>query len=254
MKQKINKLKDKIMNLMFPNDIKCMFCMEELNQNSYNCTCEHCLNTLPVIKKSCARCGSPMSENQQGVCVKCKSKNFNFVQAKSIFEYIEKPLNVIHRIKYNGELYLVEHVVKYLLDVYGMWNVFADVVTSVPMFPTKQKERGFNQSSLFAEEFAKRAKLDFKELCDKIIDTESQTKLNTKERMKNVENSFMVKTDVKRFVKNKIVLIIDDVITTGATTSEVSKVLMNAGAKACYVLTFAHTNINQMEFENKSKN
>ena len=57
------------------------------------------------------------------------------------------------------------------------------------------------------------------------------------------------KKELKNIVKDKVVLIIDDVITTGATTSEISKVLVKAGAKECYVLSFAHTKLTQLQCE-----
>jgi len=249
MKQKISKFKDMVLDLMFPSGIKCMFCANELNQNSYNTTCEICLETLPFIKNPCERCGSAMGENQMGVCLRCKSKNFNFVQAKSVFEYVNTPLNVVHNLKYNGKKYLSKYIVKYLLDIYSTWNVFADIVTCVPMFEEKEKARGYNQSKLLAEEFSRVAKVPFYELCSKVVDTPSQTELNTNERLNNVADSFAFKRELKKTIKGKTILIIDDVITTGATTSEISKVLLNAGAKECYVLSFAHTKLQELDFE-----
>ena len=234
---------------MFPSGIKCMFCASELNQNSYNTTCENCLETLPYIKNPCERCGSSMNENQQGVCFRCKSKNFNFVQAKSVFEYVDKPLNVVHNLKYNGKKYLVKYITKYLLDVYSTWNVLADIITCVPMFELKEKARGYNQSKLLAEEFSGVTKIPFYELCLKSVDTPSQTELNTNERLNNVADSFAFKPEFKSQIKGKTILIIDDVITTGATTSEISKILLKAGAKECYVLSFAHTKLQPMDYE-----
>ena len=226
-----------------------MFCTGELNQNAYNFTCENCLETVPFIKNPCERCGSPMNENQKGVCLTCKSRNYNFIQAKSIFEYNSEPLIVVHNLKYNGKKYLVEPMVKYLADAYATWNVFADVITCVPMFETKQKARGYNQSKLLAEKLAEVIKVPFYELCSKVVDTTSQTELGTKERLENIKDSFAFKKELKNIVKDKVVLIIDDVITTGATTSEISKVLVKAGAKECYVLSFAHTKLTQLQFE-----
>ena len=249
MKQKISRLKDAVLNLIYPKNIKCMFCSEELNQNSYNTTCENCLEVLPFIENPCDRCGSPMNENQVGVCFKCKKSNFNFTQAKSVFEYKDNPLIVVHNVKYNAKTYLVEYMVKYLLDIYATWGVFADIITNVPMFETKEKNRGYNQSKLLAEEFANKSKIPFIELSVKVVDNVSQTELNTQERIKNIEDSFMVKSEYKKEIKGKIILIIDDVITTGATSSELSKTLIEAGAKECYVLSFAHTKLNQMDYE-----
>ncbi len=253
MKQKISKLKDMILDLMFPSGIKCMFCANELNQNSYNTTCEKCLEILPIIKNPCERCGSSMNENQQGVCLRCKSKNLNFRQAKSVFDYTDAPLNVIHNLKYNGKKYLVEHITKYLLDTYSTWNVFVDIVTCVPMFEEKEKIRGYNQSKLLAEEFSQKANIPYYDLCAKSVDTPSQTALNTDERIKNVENSFSFNKEFRKVIKGKIILIIDDVVTTGATTSEISKILLKAGAKECFVLSFAHTKLQQLDYEESQK-
>lgn len=249
MKQKISKIKDKILDLIFPKNIKCMFCAGELNQNSHNATCEDCLEILPFIKNPCERCGSPMNENQKGVCLKCKNTNYFFKQAKSVFEYENLPLKVVHNLKYNGRKYLTEYMVRYMLDIYATWNLFADFVTSVPMFELKEKERGYNQASLLANEFSLQTKVPFYEFCSKSVDTLSQTELNTQERIKNVEGSFDFKPEYKKLIKGKTILIIDDVITTGATTNEIAKVLVNAGAKDCYVLTFAHTKLQQINTE-----
>ena len=234
---------------MYPKNIKCMFCVEELNQLEYNCTCENCMPILPFISKPCSRCGSPMNENQKGVCLKCKTRNFYFSQAKSIFEYTEKPLKVVHDVKYNGKTYLIEYMVRYLVDLYATWNIFPDLITCVSMFPSKEKARGYNQSKLLAERFAKDVNVPFYELCSKVVDTVSQTELNTKERIDNVKDSFKLKSEYFKLVKNKTILIIDDVITTGATCSEISKVLLEAGASACYALSFAHTKLDQVQTE-----
>lgn len=249
MKQKIKTLRDKILSLMYPKNIKCMFCMDELNQREYNCTCENCLEILTFITNPCGRCGSPMNENQQGVCIKCKKRNFHFINAKSIFEYIDLPKNVVHSVKYNGKKYLIEHMVKYMLDEYGTWNIFPDIVTCVPLFPTREKERGYNQSKIMAEMFAEKTNLLFYELCAKVVNTVSQTELDTNARIENVKDSFVFIDEFKKIIKNKTILIIDDVITTGATTSEISRILKQNGAGACYVMSFAHTKLNQFDVD-----
>lgn len=250
MKQKISKIKEAILNLIYPKNIKCMFCTGELNQNEYNVTCEDCLKILPFITKPCERCGSQLKENQQGVCLNCKKRNYNFIQAKSVFEYVDLPLKVVHNAKYNEKKYLLEYMVKYMLDIYATWNVFADFITCVPMFENKEKERGYNQAKVLAELFSEKVKIPFVEFCVKAVDTPSQTALNTQERIENVKDSFVFKKEFKRKVKGKVILIIDDVVTTCATTSEVAKMLVEAGAKECYVLSFAHTTLNEIAKEN----
>jgi len=249
MKQKIKALKDKILDLMYPKNIKCMFCTEELNNSEYNCTCENCMPILPFIKNPCEKCGSEMNENQKGVCIKCKKRNYNFSQAKSVFLYEGLPSSVVQGLKYSNKKYLVPHIIRYLLDIYSMWNVFADYVVCVPMFSTKEKQRGYNQSKLMAEEFSREAKIPFLDCLLKTKDTSSQTSLNVNERIENVAESFDVDKRYLTDIKDKIFLIVDDVITTGATSSEISKVLIKNGAKACYVLTFAHTQLQQINLD-----
>lgn len=249
MKQKIKNFTNKILDLIYPKNIKCMFCMEELNQNDYNCTCETCLEVLPFITHGCSRCGSPMNKNQKGVCMKCKSRNFYFTQAKSVFEYTERPMKVVHDVKYSQKRYLIEYMVKYMAEIYSTWGVFPDYITCVPMYPTREKERTYNQSKLLAEQLSQLVQVPFCDFCIKVVDTLSQTELNTSERIENIKNSFKCKQGLKNKIKGKRVLIVDDVITTGATTSEISRVLLENGAKECFALSFAHTKLDQMDFE-----
>lgn len=121
------------------------------------------------------------------------------------------------------------------------------------MFELKEKSRGYNQSKMLAQEFSSKTKIPIYEFCEKVVNTKSQTELNTKERMANVLDSFAFKSEFKKMIKGKVVLIVDDVITTGATTSEISRILLKAGAKECYVISFAHTKLNQMDFEESQK-
>lgn len=235
---------------MYPKNIKCIFCAEELNQNSHNCTCENCLRTLPYITKACSRCGTQLNCEEHGVCFRCKTANYNFVQARAVFVYKDYPLGVVHNFKYNKKKYLCEYIVNYLAEEYARWNLIADFVTFVPMFPIKEKERRFNQAKLMAERFAEIAKVSFIDCVEKIKDTKSQTDLTAKERADNIKDCFKFKSEFKKGIKGKTILIIDDVVTTGATTSELSKVLLQAGAKECYVLSFAHTQLLPMEHEN----
>ena len=238
-----------ILNLIYPKNIKCMFCTEELKESSYNVTCENCLNTLPFISNPCDKCGSPMNENQVGVCFKCKNNNQNFILAKSVFEYKDLPLRVVHNLKYNGNKYLVEYMVKYMVDMFATWNLFPDFITCVPMTKEREKAREYNQSKLLAEEFAKEVKVSFCDFCLRVKDVDSQTGLNQKERIQNVIDSFEFNKQYKKEIKNKTILIVDDVITTGATVNEISKVLLQAGAKECYALSFAHTRLYKIDVE-----
>ena len=238
-------IKNKILDLMFPRNIKCCFCGEELNSQANKNTCVKCCQSLPFINNPCLKCGSEMGKNTHGICFKCSKHNMDFLLARAVFSYEGRAVSLIKRIKYDGQTHKVENVVDYLLDCYNQHYLNADVVTFVPMTAHKTKWRGFNQSKLIAEEFAKRKELEIVETCIKVVDNESQTGFDFAKRKLNVENNFKFITENKDKIKNKTVLIIDDVVTTGATVSEIARLIKKNGAKECLVLSFAHTRIKQ---------
>lgn len=114
------------------------------------------------------------------------------------------------------------------------------LIIPIPLHPLKKYERGFNQSSLIAEQFSKKLGLIYIEegLC-KVKETISQTKLKIAERSLNVKNSFIVNPRYSSELKNKDIILIDDVFTTGATLREGAKVLKKAGARYVYLLAVA---------------
>ncbi|MBE5741228.1 MAG: ComF family protein [Clostridiales bacterium] len=241
MKQKkCTKFKEFILNLIFPRNIKCIFCGEELKENDVNNTCKNCFCSLPFVSNPCKRCGGPMIDGQVGVCQNCKRHNFDFALARTVFVYDEMLIKIIHSLKYNGNKYLIPPLTKYLLQAFATWDIFPDIVTCVPMYPSKEKVRGYNQSKELAKEFSKATKIPFVELCDKVIDNPSQASLGMRERLINVVDTYALKSEHKKLIKGKTILIIDDVMTTGATCSEVSKVLRHHGASVCHALTLAH--------------
>ena len=167
----------------------------------------------------------------------------DFLFARAVFSYEGMPRQMVTKIKYESATQKIENIVDYLLECFNKNYMHADVITFVPMTENKEKWRGFNQSKLIAEEFAKRKQLPIVATCKKIIDNESQTGFNFQKRKDNVKNNFAFIEESKSEIKDKVVLIIDDVVTTGATVSEIAKILKQNRAKDCLVLSFAHTRI-----------
>ena len=244
-KEVFKTIKNKIFDLLFPKNIKCCFCGEELNSQAKKNTCEACVKSLPFIKNPCLKCGSEMGNNTQGLCLKCSKHNMDFLLARAVFSYEGRVVNMIKKIKYDGQTQKIENVIDYIINCYNQHNLHADVVTFVPMTKSKIKWRGYNQSQLMAEEFAKQKGLEIVETCEKVVDNESQTGFDFAKRKLNVENNFKFLTEHKDKIKNKTVLIVDDVVTTGATVSEIARLIKKNGAKECLVLSFAHTRIKQ---------
>ena len=249
-KEKLKTVGKYFKSILFPCNIKCAFCGEELNGTEMNCTCLNCLNSLPFIKKSCPRCGGEIAEENSGVCIDCKINNYPFKNAYAVFNYTDSPLTAIHKLKYNGKKYLTKPLAQFLAQRFAIENVVPDIVTSIPLHSDKLKQRRFNQSELLAQEFCLLTGYTYCNLCEKVINTPSQTSLSFTARKDNVKDSFKLIKQHKHEIKNKTILVIDHVFTTGATSSEICKTLLDSGAKEGYVLTLAHVNLKNINPNN----
>jgi competence protein ComFC len=126
----------------------------------------------------------------------------------------------------------------------GMANVIlsdfflkkSDVIAPVPLFWWKRLRRGYNQSQLLADVVGSECGIGVKRLLRRVKNTKTQTALNEESRKENVSNAFEVNDGN---IKDKIVLLIDDVLTTGATVNECARVLKHAGAKKVYACVAA---------------
>ena len=241
MKNTFKKLKNYLLNLIFPKHIKCIFCGDELNEHSKLDTCIKCQNSLPLISTCCIRCGLPVPYDFVGVCQQCKQQNYSFETARSVFSYTNNVMALIKKVKFRSKKVFIPKMAEYMLSSFNEWNIKIDLITFVPMWPKSEKERGFNQSKLLAEELSKLSGIPVTYCANKIKNTLNQRDLSFQKRKENILDAFNVNKENKAEIKNKTILIVDDVFTTGATTSELSKTLKQSGAKACYVLTFAHT-------------
>ncbi len=115
------------------------------------------------------------------------------------------------------------------------------MIIAVPLSRKKQFKRGYNQSELIAKIIAKKSKIPYrKNILIKQKHNITQSNLNRKQRFENVKNVFKVTNDLK----NKKILLIDDIYTTGATVNECARVLKKAGASEVVVYTVARATIN----------
>lgn len=114
----------------------------------------------------------------------------------------------------------------------------SDVIIPVPLFWWKQLWRGYNQALLLAHEISEVCHIDITDIMLRRKHTKTQTRLDEDERRKNVHNAFTVKDNQ---IQHKKVLLIDDVLTTGATINECARVLKEAGAEKVYSLVAAIT-------------
>lgn len=242
MNKKVRKF---LTSTIFIKDIKCLFCGKELDKDSRYCACDECLNSLPFLRgKVCKYCGEPI-KSLATYCVRCKKHiDRGFDIARAEFLYSGKIKDAILNFKYYGNKYYAEYLSNFLLDVYVRNNFDADVVIPAPISAKSLKVRGFNQTELLCASFEDYGLAINKSCIKKVLETENQANLNFKDRQTNLVGAFKVID--KNAVKNKNVLLIDDIFTTGATVSEISFALKKAGAKRVDVITLCHDMVTEV--------
>jgi len=160
-------------------------------------------------------------------------------QMEAVFQFDEIVQAIIHQIKYQKADRLGRDFAAYARQI-GNNSFFQQegLVIPVPLFKAREKERGFNQSRCIAEGFYRESK---NQICSQLLRrsraTLTQTELNREERMKNVSQAFAVEND--ECINGKSIILVDDVVTTGATLNECAQVLKKAGALKVSGLTLA---------------
>lgn len=204
-------IKAKLLELLFPQDMKC-----------------------PV-------CGA---ETAEGVCASCREKVKPFVSRitpdgldgfTAGLQYGEAVREVVHRFKYGNASYLA-HFLSSWIQFPDEWADF--VIVPVPLHPSKLRERGYNQSELLSRELSLRSGFPVQiGWMRRIRNTGTQTELSVEERRRNVQNAF----SAAPACKGSTILLIDDVCTTGSTLSACAHALRIAGASAVYGASAAVT-------------
>ena len=220
----------------FEQNRTCELCKREVFEGEY--FCERCRKKLPWNGEFvCPICGRKTFQGA-GICSECKARFPLFTRARAPFLYKDEIVGLIHAFKEEA---------RYLCVAFGREMIAllpffprATLLVSVPMTEEKRKARGFNQADLLARYVADHSSLPYRsDLLLKEKEGEEQKGLTAKQRAKNVRGLFRVAD--KRACQGQGILLIDDVMTTGATANEISRILIAAGATYVYLLTAACT-------------
>ncbi len=207
-----------------------------------------CSRCWSKIKKNvppfCHSCGRHLEKNTlaKNICPECLRKKLHFDRAFSPCSYEGVIKNLIHEFKYKGKAHLAKPLSKIMTDFIREYSLpidYLDLIIPMPLHKTRLREREFNQ----AEALGRHIAAEFnKNLAPATLirqrQTKTQTELPPERRFMNVSKSFIAAGDVD--LKNKNLLIVDDVLTTGATSSEAALTLKDAGANIVFVLTLAN--------------
>lgn len=204
--------------------------------------CDNCAGTLPYVTgKICPCCGRGYD-----FC-RCGSMKFEFDRCVSPF-YYEGPVRKsiisfkFHAKQSSAAAYaaLSAQTIKKEYD-----RQHFDFVTCVPLTKREYLRRGFNQSEVFARALSRELRIPYKEALCKPRDVKPQRMLNSEQRWQNTHGAF----SAKGAFPGTAILLIDDVITTGATLSDCARALKEAGAKSVFCATIACTIPNRNNFD-----
>ena len=171
----------------------------------------------------------------------CRAAAHHFDRAWACCVYNHTMKKLLHLFKYHQKtalrFFFADRMMEFI-QKHGVPLGECDFILPVPLHPAKLRERGYNQSALLAKELCRYSRRPFLEgQLRRVRNTKSQTTLSRKERWTNIQSAFTIKYP---FVfKHKNILIIDDLFTTGATTSQAAQALKQAGARHVAVLTLA---------------
>ncbi len=224
----------------------CFACQTDLPYDESQPLCAACRQQLtlpgPLI---CQRCGVELKSGGAH-CFSCrgsKGEQFKCKCIRSAFVFNNSSRALVHALKYQGADYVASFMGQEMARCYARLPELssAQVVVPVPLYPKRRRKRGYNQSELLARAFAAQTGLVLDTQClIRTRDTCSQTQLGRRERLENMNGAFVCVTP--QTINKKIVLLIDDVATTGATLEGCARALRQAGAKRVLAYTFAREN------------
>lgn len=201
--------------------------------------CSECLNKFSEISgPTCLRCGRRMAETSE-FCRYCRGEDFNLKQSRACFAYSEPLESVIKRFKYDGLFALARPLGKLMAQKWPEWTQPLDIIVPIPLHARRQRSRGFNQAQLLAHYLGPSVGIEVNDrVLRRVRYTKPQIELSPPKRKENVWAAFAANPSG---VKGKNILLLDDVFTTGATTTSAANTLLEAGAKSVSAYCLART-------------
>lgn len=228
-----------MLDFIFPQ--RCIGCDDVLEPwEKANGVCASCIKNGKVrLAKEplCKKCGRGLKSNTMEYCERCQRHSHIFIQAKPVYFYSGEAKKGMYRFKYANRRAYARTYAKTAVLMHSRWlkAINPDVIIPIPMYKKKERDRGYNQATVFAKELSKVTGIpcDDKTLI-RTRNTTPQKLLDATERQENLQNAFQLR---EVGVKYKTVLLVDDIFTTGATVDEASKALLSAGVENVYVMT-----------------
>jgi ComF family protein len=227
-------------NMLFPP--YCLLCHGEVDASATVCT--DCFSQLRMISRPyCEQCGQPFAyETGETLCAECQFSPPQFNAARSVWCYNDFSTQLIKKLKYGDHTRLAPYLGGMMRGAGAELLEYATLMTPVPLHRKRLRHRRYNQSFLLAKAIdgGRSSELTLiPDLLQRTRHTVPQTLLTHAERQTNVIGVFSVNVACREIVENARIILIDDVMTTGATLNACAEALQNAGAAWVGVLTLA---------------
>lgn len=224
----------------------CLSCKRSLKNitSVENLVCCRCWDGLKRnIPPFCFSCGRHLDTgSNSNICPGCREKKLYFDRAFSPCAYEGAARELIRQFKYNRKEYLAPALSSLMVEFIREYNLpvaETDFIVPIPLHKSRLRQREFNQAEALAGIIAaKFNKPLLPHALGRLRRTKTQTGLKDNERFLNVKGSFAAPENMN--LKGKNILLIDDVLTTGATSSEAAYALKRGGANKVFVLTLAN--------------
>jgi len=219
----------------------CILCREETKRAVDLCI--DCEEDLPWLGHVCIHCAAPLSIETNTICGACLKKPFPFYKTCIPFSYTGTIRNLITGLKFQQRLLyatILGNLLAEQIRLSYQKEHFPHLIIPVPLHKKRLHQRGFNQVMEIARSINKKLKIsiDYKS-CLRVRDTLAQSELPANQRRTNVKNAFALQTQKNLF--NQHIALLDDVMTTGHTLTELSRILYDAGVKRIDVWCCART-------------
>jgi ComF family protein len=235
-------LKDDVLDFVYPQS--CPICRKPLGKKEKE-VCEDCWRILVIPPAPfCPHCKSFLEQSSEFLEHVCPSlsraEDRRIAAVRSLGTFDDHYQELVHRFKYGKKIPLGKHLAYRLGEVVVQEKDFAgcDLILPVPLHRARYRERGFNQSEIVAEGISQATGIPvLNGILKRKKNTRDQTYLNAQQRAENVRDAFVMGRP--EMVKNKKVILVDDVTTTGATLNECARMLQRAGADMIFAATLA---------------
>ncbi len=229
-----------VLDLIYPPG--CMVCGRDVDAKEW--ICQACDESLPRLTgRLCKRCSLPLEGHFVGPfeCPNCRDHIPAFETAVSAMRARGAVRELIHRFKYDSASSLAVPLGQWLREALldGRLELIhpETLLVPVPLHPVRIRERGYNQSELLAREISRAEGLHLANILERTRATRTQTALDRREREENLDGAFRLRSGAN--VRDREILLVDDVLTTGSTIDACAKVLKSAGAYRVRAVTVA---------------